>query len=285
MSHAFAKDSRACAACVSWGGERAMSDDNTLVHVARHGVEGECRTASSQDYRKVTKGYHTCAAWSPLPMLKKHGGRMGHAPVTAASSHPPAGGTAGPNAARGGSVFSATATATPGAGSSVAAAPAATAVPEVEAPPCRADPLDVDQTPQVRVLYTHWLRLRRKRALPLAVEIDTSQVRETVPRICLMEPTADGTDFVYKSCGRALQRRLAMRPTTRRVTECHPEQAAQRWLADLRACLDSGEPRCLMVRDDPMLPGLKFVELLLPLADVDGGKATRVLAYRHVPGG
>lgn len=267
MSHAFAKDSRACAACVSWGGERAMSEDNTLVHVARHGVEGECRTASSQDYRKVTKGYHTCAAWSPLPMLKKHGGRMGHAPVTAAASHP----QPHPVAAR--SVFS-------------AATASSVAVLEAEPPPpCRADPLDVDQTPQVRVLYTHWLRLRRKRALPLAVEIDTAQVRETVPRICLMEPTADGSDFIYKSCGRALQRRLAMRPTTRRVTECHPEQAAQRWLADLRACLDSGEPRCLMVRDDPMLPGLKFVELLLPLADVDGGKATRVLAYRHVPGG
>ncbi|SMH53163.1 PAS domain-containing protein [Azospirillum agricola] len=267
MSHAFAKDSRACAACVSWGGDRALSGDNTLVLVARHGVEGECRTASSQDYRKVTKGYHTCATWAPLPMLKKHGGRIGHQPVTAAASRPqpplPAATPAAPPP--------------PAAG----AAPAEAEPP----PPCRADPLDVEQTPQVRVLYTHWLRLKRRRAIPLAAEIDTAQVRETVPRTCLMEPTADGRDFVYKSCGRALQRRLAMRPTTLRVTECHPEQAAQRWLADLRACLDSGEPRCLMVRDDPMLPGLKFVELLLPLADVEGGRATRVLAYRHVPGG
>ncbi|CAO3423597.1 hypothetical protein [Azospirillum doebereinerae] len=269
MSHAFAKDSRACAACVSWGGERVLSDDNTLVRVARHGVEGECRTASSQDYRKVTKGYHTCATWAPLPMLKKHGGRLGHAPVTAASSVPRA---ATPPAAAASAVKASLA--------------AAVAVLEAEPPPpCRADPLDVDQTPQVRVLYTHWLRLRRKRAIPLATEIDTAQVRETVPRICLMEPTADGADFVYKSCGRALQRRLSMRPTTRLVTECHPEQAAQRWLGDLRACLDSGEPRCLMVRDDPMLPGVRFVELLLPLADVEGGRATRVLAYRHVPGG
>lgn len=268
MSHAFAKDSRACAACVSWGGERAMSEDNTLVHVARHGVEGECRTASSQDYRKVTKGYHTCTAWSPLPMLKKHGGRFDRAPPVGAVPSTPASTASHPAQT---------------AGSSTASPPVA--VLEAEPPLCRADPLDVDQTPQVRVLYTHWLRLRRKRPLPLAVEIDTAQVRESVPRICLMEPTADGTDFVYKSCGRALQRRLAMRPTTRRVSECHPEQAAQRWLADLRACLESGEPRCLMVRDDPMLPGVRFVELLLPLADEEGGKATRVLAYRHVPGG
>ncbi|PWC33685.1 hypothetical protein [Azospirillum sp. TSO35-2] len=268
MSHAFAKDSRACAACVSWGGERMLSEDNTLVHVARHGVEGECRTASSQDYRKITKGYHTCSAWAPLPMLKKHGGRIGHpatsqphTPVTAAASRPV------PVAA------------------AFAAAPVATPVVDAPPPPCRADVIDVEQTPQVRALYTHWLRLKRKRRMPLAVEIDTAQVRESVPRMALMTPTADGADFVYASCGRALQRRLAERPTTRRVSECHPEQAARRWLTDLRACLDSGEPRCLLVRDDPMLPGAKFVELLLPLADVEGGPATRVLAYRHVPGG
>lgn len=278
MSHAFAKDSRACAACVSWGGERVMSEDNTLVRVARHGAEGECRTASSQDYRKVTKGYHTCQAWAPLPTLKKHGGRIG-GPTASTGGVPPSA-----------SAILATTPPPPGALAQPATtvggpSPATAAAPEAEAPPCRADPLDVDQTPQVRVLYTHWLRLKRKRAIPLVREIDTAQIRETVPRICLMEPTADGTDFVYKSCGRALQRRLALRPTTRRVTECHPPQAAQRWLADLRACLESGEPRCLMVRDDPMLPGTRFVELLLPLADEDGGKATRVLAYRHVPGG
>ncbi|ANC90522.1 hypothetical protein A6A40_00545 [Azospirillum humicireducens] len=275
MSHAFAKDSRACAACVSWGGERALSEDNTLVFVARHGVEGECRTASSQDYRRITKGYHTCTAWAPLPMLKKHGGRIGHtaagqahAPVTAAASRPmPPVSQPVPAAA------------------AFADAPVATPVLDLPPPPCRADPIDVEQSPQVRVLYTHWLRLKRKRRMPLAVEIDTAQVRESVPRIALMEPTADGSDFVYRSCGRALQRRLDGRPTTRRVTECHPEQAARRWLSDLRLCLESGEPRCLLVRDDPMLPGAKFVELLLPLADVEGGPATRVLAYRHVPGG
>ncbi|MBK1842485.1 hypothetical protein JHL17_34335 [Azospirillum sp. YIM B02556] len=276
MSHAFAKDSRACAACVSWGGERALSEDNTLVHVARHGVEGECRTASSQDYRRVTKGYHTCGAWAPLPMLKKHGGRIGHTPagqghmlVTAAASRPvtqPVSQPVPPAAA-------------------FAAAPVATPVIDAPPPPCRADVIDAEQTPQVRALYTHWVRLKRKRRMPLATEIDTAQVRESVPRIALMEPTAEGGDFVYKSCGRALQRRLTGRPTTRRVTDCHPEQAAKRWLSDLHACLESGEPRCLLVRDDPMLPGAKFVELLLPLADVEGGPATRVLVYRHVPGG
>lgn len=88
MTHAFAKDSRACAACVSWGGDRALSDDNTLVHVDRYSAEGECRTATSQDYRKVTRSYHTCPTWAPLPMLKKHGGRPERQPVFASRPAP-----------------------------------------------------------------------------------------------------------------------------------------------------------------------------------------------------
>lgn len=274
MSHAFAKDSRACAACVSWGGERTLSEDSTLVHVTRHGVEGECRTASSQDYRRITKGYHTCTAWAPLPMLKKHGGRVGHPhqPVFATPMAPP--------------VPQQPASAKP----SSTPASAVPAVPETEAPastvPCTADVIDIDRLPpQVRIIYTHWLRLKRKRPMPLAHEIDPSQVRETVPRLCLMEPVEGGRDFLYRACGRALQRRLAQRAVPRTVTALHPEQAAQRWLSDLRLCLESGEPRCLLVRDDPMLPGVRFVEMLLPLAEEEGGKATRVLAYRHVPGG
>ncbi|AWK87565.1 PAS domain-containing protein [Azospirillum thermophilum] len=267
MSHAFAKDSRACAACISWGAERALSDDHTLVYVTRYSVEGECRTASSQDYRKVTKAYHTCPAWAPLPMLKKHGGRPDRPPTFATPMAPPA---------------------SPPQPAAKPAAPASSpsAVAEAEPPPCRADLLDVDKTPpQVRVLYAHWLRVKRKRPLPLAHEIDPAQMRESVARLCLMEPVAGGADFVYRACGRALQRRLGRRVVTHSVTALHPAQAAARWLADLRACLESGEPRCLLVRDDPMLPGTRFVELLLPLADVEGGPATRVLAYRHVPGG
>ncbi|MBP2313316.1 hypothetical protein [Azospirillum soli] len=266
MSHAFAKDSRACAACVSWGGERAMSDDNTLVHVTRYSVEGECRTASSQDYRKVTKGYHTCAAWAPLPMLKKHGGRLDRQPVFATPAGAPA-------------------SAAPAAPAvAVVAAPGA-AVLEAEPPPCRSELLDIDKSqPAARVLYVYWRRVKQTRAMPLAREIDTAQIRESVSRLCLMEPVRGGEDFVYRACGRAIQRRLGQRPVPRLVSACHPPQAAERFNADLRACLEKGEPRSLLVRDDPMLPGVRFVELLLPLAGEDGRPAC-VLAYRHVPGG
>ena len=271
MSHAFAKDSRACAACVSWGGERAMSDDNTLVHVTRYSVEGECRTASSQDYRKVTKGYHTCAAWAPLPMLKKHGGRPDRQPVFATTPTPaqPA-----PVAV---------------AAAPVAAAPVVAASPVVVAEPepvvCRADLLDIDKSqPAARVLYIYWRRVKQQRAMPMAHEIDTAQIRESVSRLCLMEPVRGGEDFIYRACGRALQRRLGLRPVPQLVSACHPGPAAERFNADLRACLESGEPRSLLVRDDPMLPGVRFVELLLPLAGEDGRPAC-VLAYRHVPGG
>ncbi|WP_448202542.1 hypothetical protein [Azospirillum sp. sgz302134] len=269
MTHAFAKDSRACAACVSWGGERALSDDNTLVHVDRYSAEGECRTATSQDYRKVTRSYHTCGTWAPLPMLKKHGGRPERQPVTAGAA----------------TAVSTPASTVPAPAPALMPKPAPVPPPPPEPAVCRAEPLDIDKTPPAAgLLYIHWRRARQQRAMPLAREIDTAQIREAVPRVCLMEPVDGGADFLYRACGRAVQRRLGQNPVPRLVSACHPDHAAERFTADLRACLESGEPRCLLVRDDPMLPGVRFVELLLPLAGDDGHPAF-VLAYRHVPGG
>lgn len=265
MSHAFAKDSRACAACVSWGGEREVAADLTLVHVARYSVEGECRTASSQDYRRVTKAYHTCLTWAPLPMLKAHGARPARSPGPSAAMTGLLAATAGMRAAEGG------------------------AAPPVEEPAadedaCRSAPLDIDKAPpQARVLYAHWRRARGERPLPAASDLDTAQMRDAVARLCLFLPDAAG-GYRYRACGRAVQRRLEVRTLARTVAECHPSAAAARLVADLDACRRTGEPLCLLVANDPILPGQRFVELLLPLAG-EGGGAGSVLAYRHLPGG
>ncbi|WP_029007750.1 PAS domain-containing protein [Azospirillum halopraeferens] len=260
MSHAFAKDSRACAACVSWGGSRTLAADNTLVHVNRYSVEGECRTAVSQDYRKITRSYHTCPAWAPLPMLKSHGGRPERVPAAA-----PAAAVA--------------------AAIGVPVPPRSEAAADAEAPVCSSVPLDVDKAPpQARILYTYWRRLRQQRRMPAAVDIDTGHIRDCVSRLALLEATADGGDFVYRACGRGLLRRMGFRPVGRPVTACHAPEAADRWLVDLRACLAGAEPRCVLVRNDPLLPEGRYVELLLPLTDRHG-RPGLVMAYRHLPGG
>ncbi|HRQ81911.1 MAG TPA: hypothetical protein PKZ97_12420, partial [Azospirillaceae bacterium] len=85
MTYAFAKDSRACAVCQSWAGARELSADMTLAHVPRYSAEGECRTAVSQDYGRVTKSYHTCDCWSPMPLLRAHGARHARTPGPAAA--------------------------------------------------------------------------------------------------------------------------------------------------------------------------------------------------------
>lgn len=267
MSHAFAKDSRACAACVSWGGARTLASDNTLVQVERYSIEGECRTAASQDYRRITKAYHTCGRWAPLPLLKAHGARPTRTP--------------GPSAAMAGVLAQRTSPPEASATAPSAAPAEPAAVPEDQR--CRSTPLDVDKTPPTaQVLYGHWHRLKQDRRFPAATEIDTAQVREAVARLCLLAP--ENGDFVYRACGRAVQRRLGMRVVCKTLADCHPPEAAERFRADVKSCLDSGEPRCHLVRNDPLLPGNKFVELLLPLAD-ETGTAAFVLAYRHVPGG
>lgn len=270
MSHAFAKDSRACAVCLSWGGERALAPDHTLVHVARYSVEGECRTAVSEDYRKITRAGHTCGAWAPLPMMKAHGARSSRTP--------------GPSAAMTG-VLAAAATARP-----AESPPAASAV-AADDTVCAAVSLDIDKAPpQARVLFMHWRRVKGQRPLPAAHDIDTAQIRDAVPRLSLFVPGGGGPSggpdggFVYRTCGRAVQRRLALHAPGRALADCHPPEAAARLGADLARCLSGGEPLCHTVRNDPLVPGTRFVEVLLPLADADG-RAAFVLAYRHVPGG
>lgn len=263
MSHAFAKDSRTCAACLSWGGARWLTAENTLVEVERYSLEAECRTAASQDYRRVTKAFHTCERWAALPLLKAHGARPTR--------------STGPAAAMAGVL------ARPGAGPLPPPAPEPAAPTAPEDARCRSTPVDIDKAPPtLQAVYGHWHRLKQERRFPAAREIDTVQVREAVSRLCLLTP--DGDDFVYRSCGRAIQRRIGLRPVGKRVSDCHPHEAAVRFRDDLAACLKNGEARCLLVRNDPLLPGLRFVELLLPLAD-QSGKAAFVLAYRHVPGG
>lgn len=269
MTHAFAKDSHSCAVCVSWGGERRVSGDNTLVHVERYSVSGECRAAVSQDYHKATRSYHTCPVWSPLPMLKAHGARPQRQPITSMPTPAAAVKAASPRPAP------APAAAQP--------APAAAPVPAVDPLLCRSTPLDIEQIPPAaRVLYSYWHRLKKQRAMPAAHEIDTAQLRDCVSRLSLMAP--DGDDFVYRSCGKAVQKRLTVRAVCRRVRALHPEEAAERWLADLRACFTEGVVKSHLVRNDPLLPNNRYVEVLLPLADARGNTAF-VLAYRHLPGG
>lgn len=299
MTYAFAKDSRACAVCNSWGGPREFSADMTLACVERYSVEGECRTAISHDYRRVTKSYHTCEAWSPLPLLRSHGARHSRTPgpsvamenllaATPADKRPPAPAPAPIPAPAPVPAVVAVAVPVPTPAPSPISAPVA---PPVVAPPepgpevCLSTPLDTEQTPPMAiVLHNYWRRLKGERPMPAAAEINTAQLRDCVSRLCLFAPAADGEDFEYRACGRAVRRRLDLRPAGRRLTECHDPAAARRLAADLRACLDEGAARAVLVRGDSLLPGQKYVELLLPLSD-RGGRPAFVLAYRNVPGG
>lgn len=385
MRYAFAKDSRACAVCHSWAGTRELSADMTLAHVPRYSAEGECRTAVSHDYGKITKSYHTCECWSPMPLLRAHGARHARTPGPSAAmegvlaatapekrrSPPTAGSGAGPGAAAESPVSppvaespaespvsppvaappaesptespvllpivpapaapaslirpttfapaaqAQTVPATPRPLASVKAASVnveAVKVAPVPPPPpapirppaplrqsvlrqsspqqpadvvegCASTPLDLEQIPPMAgVLLSYWRRLRGERRMPDAIDVNTAQLRDSLPRLSLFAPTADGLDFEYRSCGRAVRRRLDGAPAGRRVADCHESASAARLSADLKRCFDSATECATLVRGDVMLPGHKYVELFLPLAGADGAPAF-VLTWRNVPGG
>lgn len=310
MTYAFAKDSRACAVCQSWAGARELSADMTLAHVPRYNAEGECRTAVSQDYGRVTKSYHTCDCWSPMPLLRAHGARHARTPgpaaamegllaATPAEKRPSPAPQARAVATRetaaaqqgggGGAAGGAPALAAPRPPVAPAAVPhAAVPVPAPES--CASTPLELDRIPPVAgVLFSYWRRLKGERGAPAASEMDTAHLRDSLARLCLFAPAANSGDpacgdFIYRACGRAVRRRLDTRPVGRRLTECHDADSAARLAADLRACLDAVRPMAALVRGDPLLPGQKYVELLLPLTDA-AGRPAMVLAWRNVPGG
>lgn len=334
MTYAFAKDSRACAVCHSWAGARELSADMTLACVPRYSAEGECRTAVSQDYGRVTKSYHTCDCWSPMPLLRAHGARHARTPGPAAAMEgllaatpadkrpaapqakppqagipvPVAGGVGDQAVGKGPTPApqtlaapapqpSAVVVSHPPVASAprppVASAPrppvASAPRPPVASAPapeaCASTPLELDRVPPMAgVLLSYWRRVKGDRAAPGATELDTAHLRDSLARLCLFERAADGGDFVYRACGRAVRRRLDARPAGLRLADCHDEGSAARLAADLRACLDAVRPMAALVRGDPLLPGQKYVELLLPLAGADGRPAM-VLAWRNVPGG
>ena len=304
MTYAFAKDSRACAVCQSWAGARELSADMTLAHVPRYSAEGECRTAVSQDYGRVTKSYHTCDCWSPMPLLRAHGARHARTPgpaaamegllaATPAEKRPPAAAASTPptpltplQPKEPAPVAPTPAPAPPvpvhGVQSYAAALPGRPA-PATE--PCASAALELDRIPPVAgVLLSYWRRVAGDRRAPAATEINTAHLRDSLSKLCLLAPVGDGGDFVYRACGRAVRRRLDLRPAGRRLTECHDADSAARLAADLRACLDAVRPMAALVRGDPLLPGQKYVELLLPLTDA-AGRPAMVLAWRNVPGG
>ena len=68
----------------------------------------------------------------------------------------------------------------------------------------------------------------------------------------LMEPVGSGEDFLYRACGRAVQRRIGQRAVPQLVSALHPDRAAERFNADLRAEHPNGDQRpmvSVLVRD------------------------------------
>lgn len=300
MTYAFAKDSRACAVCQSWAGARELSADMTLAHVPRYSAEGECRTAVSHDYGKITKSYHTCECWSPMLLLRAHGARHARTPGPSAAlegvlaSNPadkralPPLASVVPDSAATATTSNASSAAVPLVSPPVAPPPAAPAPAPVAVPPpegCVSAPLALDRIPPMAgVLLSYWRRVKGDRPMPAATEINTAHLRDSLARLCLFAPAADGQDFEYRACGRAVRRRLDLHPAGLTIGACHDAAGGARLSADVKDCFEAGTERALLVRGDPMLPGQKFVELLLPLAGADG-KMAFVLAWRNVPGG
>jgi len=247
MSEGFAKDSKACAACIAWNGERTLSHSNTLAAVLSRQTPGECRAPASPNYRKVTRAFFTCSSWAPMAMLRSHGGLPEMAPRAHATAAPPP-----------------------------VAEPA-----EQTHYRSRLYPLDRSPAP-VAALYEYWLRRKGERALPDRRLIRPWELKGYLGWLSLIEAAPGGRVLVWRMLGSRMASWLPLNPVGRSLHDIGNPELSRHLHQDLVSCLESGRPECLLVQTDLFASPESYFQLALPLAESEHStRATFLCLYTH----
>jgi len=263
MSDAFTIDSRACAACAAWTGERSLARANTLSVVAHRQVLGECQGPRSPKFRTITRASGTCDQWEPLAMLRAHGGRPGHnwtLPVPATV----------PSSVIGSSVIG--------------------PLDEVTQPPGEPDHGYISRLwavekchPMVVELFRHWNRARGRDRLPGRDTLKPWELRRYLGLAALFEviDLEPVPDYRCLHQGAELTRHLGVRAAGRRLSDLEDYAFASPLYRDLEACRREETADCRLVETNVYGPIRKFVRLALPFAGSDG-RAALILTYTRV---
>ncbi|MBI1206115.1 MAG: PAS domain-containing protein [Azospirillum sp.] len=275
MAEGFAKDSRACAACISWTGERTLSHACTLATVNTRQQPGNCRAPNSPNYRKSTRAFHTCAAWAVMEMLRAHGGRP-DLPVRGGPERP-ASDRGVPERVIVERRVSSDSGRSPTSGPSKAAPPA-------ELPRFQSRRFPLERCPEpMRALLDYWQAKAGGRQIPDRRRILPWEIRHLLGRLSLVEAGRNGGAFVFRLYGSQLSGPFGISPTGRRHTEIFGPETAGLFDAEWSACLRAQEPRCNRISTDLFGMRLSYLELLLPLGESDPALPAHLLcSYTHL---
>lgn len=267
MSDAFTIDSRTCAACAAWTGERSLARSNTLSVVEHRQVLGECQGPRSPRFRTVTRASATCDHWEPLPLLRAHGGRPGHA-LAASGSASSALPSAAPLGVTGVARFGPSSVASPG--------------PTDHGYVSRLWAVEKCH-PTVVELFRLWNRERGRNRLPPRESLKPWELRKYLGLAALYEVVAlePVSDYRCLHQGAELTRHLGVRAVGLRLSDLDDYAFAAPLFRDLEDCRREETADCRLVETSVYGPIRKFVRLALPFAGGDGRTAL-ILTYTRV---
>jgi hypothetical protein len=123
-------------------------------------------------------------------------------------------------------------------------------VPDAGAPHVDYEVVEVDAPshPKNRFILAYWRERMNADALVCRRDVDPVDLKGVLGGIFIVEPIDDGRDLLYRLVGSRNERRLGMRCTGRRFTECYaPRMAAEQIAFHTRVFAD-GRPAFLRGR-------------------------------------
>ena len=127
-------------------------------------------------------------------------------------------------------------------------------------------------SPDLRQAFDYWIAVRGDHGLPARADIRPEDVPDLLPKLFLLEPTADRIDFAFRLAGTDLRAVYGVEPTHRPVHSLFHPAIADRLMAGYRDVLNHHK--------------IEYLELTVypPSTTVDaaGGPATAQYTYRRL---
>lgn len=124
--------------------------------------------------------------------------------------------------------------------------------------------------PRLSYLLRYWSERRRGSALPLSSEIDAIDLAPALGYVMLMEPIADGDDFVYRVYGTLIAQHSGTEMTGKRVRDVPIPLVAVYFLATYRAVRLARMPMFAHHSTHHDIQIAQWDRLILPFVNAEG---------------
>ncbi|WP_119420640.1 PAS domain-containing protein [Desertibaculum subflavum] len=156
---------------------------------------------------------------------------------------------------------------------------------QIEAPPPArlrepaviGSPDDPGLHPKLRDLWRFWNMLRGERTTPRCDEVHAAILKPWLGNVLLLDVVDGGRDFRYRVYGTVVAAHFGFDLTGRLVSQC-VDLIGPKPLQEYRRVTEARSPEAVARISPAARDHLQMDKLALPLAAIDGGPVTRILA-------